>query len=66
MFTFRHIAMAAALFGAAGTAAAQDINGSGTYGTLQLGAGFSDDPRTVQVAAGGSVEKALEELTGKP
>ena len=58
MFTFRHIAMAAALFGAAGTAAAQDINGSGTYGTLQLGAGFSDDPRTVQVAAGGSVDSS--------
>ena len=58
MKLFRQLAIGAALLACAATASAQDTNGSGTYGTLALNGGFSDDPRTVQLAAGGSVDAA--------
>lgn len=58
MKMFRHLALGAALLACAATASAQDTSGSGTYGTLQLNAGFSGDPRTVQLSAGGSVDAA--------
>lgn len=37
-------------------AAAQNYNLDPTYGTVELNAGFSDDPRLVQLSSGGSID----------
>jgi hypothetical protein len=55
----RILAAAAALtFTAIGVAAAQNYSQAPTYGTLNLSAGFPNDPRTVAVQAGGSTNAA--------
>lgn len=55
----RILAAAAALtFTAIGVASAQNYSQQPTYGTLNLSAGFPNDPRTVAVQAGGSTNAA--------
>lgn len=55
---FRTLAISAAFLAGAATAYAQDVNGAGTYGTLDLQSGFANDPRTIQLSAGGSIDSA--------
>lgn len=49
--TFLFLAAATAVFST--TASAQDFSRNPSFGTLDLSAGFADDPRTVNVTAGG-------------
>lgn len=39
----------------AGSAAAQDASRTATYGEIRLGAGFTPDPYTVNIQAGGTI-----------
>ena len=42
----------------AGSAAAQDASRTATYGEIRLSAGFTPDPYTVSLQAGGSINGA--------
>lgn len=46
---------AAVCAGLTAAASAQDYSLNPTYGTMTLGSGFSNDPRTVSLQAGGSI-----------
>jgi hypothetical protein len=58
MTRFRSVAVSATIFAAAvaAPAIAQNANLNPTYGTVQLRAGFSDDPRLVELQSGGSID----------
>ena len=49
--TFLFLAAATAIFST--TASAQDVGRAPSFGTINLSAGFADDPRIVNVTAGG-------------
>lgn len=54
---FRTFLAAAALSAVAATPGqAQDFSREPAYGTLNLNAGFADDPRTVSLQSGGSID----------
>ena len=54
MRTLIAASIAALAVTAAAPAFAQDPNASPNYGTIQLSAGFTDDPRVISVVSGGS------------
>lgn len=56
MTTARLFLAAILLAGGAGPALAQDTSASPSYGTLNLSAGFPNDPRNVDVQAGGTLD----------
>lgn len=57
MKTLRYLVVAATALAWAAPVHAQDVNGVGAYGVLQLESGaFPSDPTTVAVAAGGGVD----------
>ena len=51
--TIRILAVIAVL-GLSTTAVAQDISGTPTFGSVELSTGFTPDPHSVSMAAGGS------------
>jgi len=59
MIRFRHAALISsaliALSLAASPASAQEINGRPNYGTVNLRAGFPDDPNVTNVSSGGNI-----------
>lgn len=60
------IAIAALAVGTAAVASAQNIFGDPNSGTIVLEAGFPDDPRTIEVVSGGSINasEAIGECSG--
>ena len=56
MKLFVGAAVAGALALVAGTAAAQDVSGTPTYGARTLSSGFTPDPLTVAVRSGGGID----------
>lgn len=56
MKTFAAAALAAAIASLAGPALAQDAGLTATYGEIRLNVGFTPDPYTVNVQAGGGID----------
>jgi hypothetical protein len=56
MTTARLFLAAILLAGTAGPALAQDVSANPTFGTINLSAGFPDDPRNVNLQAGGTLD----------
>jgi hypothetical protein len=56
MKTARLFPIAILLAATAGPALAQDVSASPSYGTINLAAGFPNDPRNVDLQAGGTLD----------
>ncbi|MBU6159981.1 MAG: hypothetical protein KGO50_02560 [Myxococcales bacterium] len=50
------LAVAASVFAITSVAAAQDMSATPTYGSVTLNTGFTPDPHTVSLTAGGSID----------